>query len=133
MRRSSYTQEMRVQAKFFQRILSVGASVLLLQLLCGCRSHVVQATVVNDGATPLQNIEVDYPSASFGISSLPPGGRFPYHFEIQGAGKLQVQYLDSALHSHSSTGPRLREGQQGTLTVRIDGAGTVHWDAQLNP
>ena len=107
--------------------------MLLLQPLCGCRSHVVHAMVVNDGAAPLQNIEVDYPSASFGISNLPPGGHFPYHFEIQGAGKLQMQYLDSALHPHSSTGPRLVEGEQGTLTIHVDGAGAVRWDAQLKP
>ncbi len=89
--------------------------------------------MVNDGAAPLQNIEVDYPSASFGISSLPPGGAFPYHFEIQGAGNLQIQYLDSALHAHRSTGPRIAEGQEGTLTIHIDGAGAVHWDEQLKP
>ena len=133
MRRNHYTQDMRVETKLFQRILCAGAGALLLQLLCGCRSHVVQAMVVNDGAAPLQNIEVDYPSASFGISSLPPGGRFPYHFEIDGAGKLQVQYLDSGLHPHSATGPRITEGQEGTLTIHIDGAGAVRWDAHLKP
>ena len=110
-----------------------GAALGCLLALAGCRSHVVQATVVNDGAAPLQNIEVDYPSASFGISSLPPGGTFPYHFEIQGSGPLKIQYLDSALHTHSSTGPRIDEGQEGTLTIHVDGAGAVHWDAQLKP
>jgi hypothetical protein len=115
----------------------ISASWFLLALplvlaLGGCRSHLVQTTVVNDGTDPLQNIEVDYPSASFGISSLPPGGRFPYHFQVQGAGPLHLQYLDSTLHTHDATGPRLTEGQQGTLVIHIGGAGAVQWDAHLS-
>jgi len=107
----------------------------LFLTLAGCRSRspYVQTTLVNEGATTAQNIEVDYPSASFGVSSLPPGGSFTYRFQIQGSGHLQLLYVDSAKHAHSETGPYVVEGQAGTLRIAIGGADKNPWTMQLMP
>jgi hypothetical protein len=107
--------------------------VLAAGMLAGCRSPLVQATVINTGPTELHNIEVDYPSASFGISSLTPGAVYTYRFQLQDAGRMKVQYADSEQKPHSGTGPYAAEGQQGRLVLMLDGNGKIVWNADLRP
>ncbi len=102
-------------------------------LTAGCRSPYVQTTVVNSGRTELHNIEVDYPSASFGIPSLPPGQDFHYRFQIRDAGRMKVEFSDSAEKTHSGTGPYVAEPQQGTLVLTLDGSGKNVWNPNLHP
>ncbi len=96
------------------------AAIVLLICATGCRSPQVETTVINSGTTALHNIEVDYPSASFGISSLAPGQQFHYQLQLQDAGRMKVQFFDSAQKEHSGKGPYAVQGQQGTLTITID-------------
>ncbi len=102
-------------------------------LIAGCRSPEVQATVINSGATELHNIELDYPSASFGISSLPPGQTFRYRLQLRDTGRMKVQFFDSAEKPHSGTGPYAAEGQSGTVSITLDGTGKNIWTANLHP
>ena len=81
----------------------------------------------------MTNIEVDYPSASFGLPGLPPGGHFAYRFLIQGTGRLQLQYADSAGKSHSIQGPYVAQGQEGTLQINIGADSPNVWQTQLKP
>jgi len=129
-----YTGSMRGFARsfFFAGTLAL-AGCLFSATLQGCRSAYVQATVINSGRAELHNIEVDYPSASFGISSLAPGAKFHYRFKIQDAGRMKVEFADSAERSHKAQGPYVREGQQGTLTLTLDNAGVAVWKAGLKP
>lgn len=115
------------------RVFFLLAAWMPIVLIAGCRSPYVQTTVINSGTTALHNIEVDYPSASFGISSLDPGATFHYRFKIQDAGRMKVQFFDSAQKSHSGKGPYITQGQQGTLTITLDGNGKNQWAAQLRP
>ena len=109
------------------------AAWLSLLLLAGCRAHLVQVSVINSGTTVLHNIEVDYPSASFGTSTLAPGATFHYPIQIQDAGRTKVEFFDSSEKPHSSKGPYLTQGQQGTLTIILDGGGKNQWIAHLHP
>jgi hypothetical protein len=120
---------------FPPRLLRVFSFTAFLSfvLIAGCRSPYVQTTVLNSGSTELHNIEVDYPSASFGISSLAPGEAFHYRFQLQDAGRMKVQFFDSAKKSHSGIGPYAAEGQQGTLAITLDGSGKNVWTANLHP
>ena len=102
-------------------------------LMTGCHSPYVETSVVNSGTTVLHNIEVDYPSASFGLPTLDPGATFHYRFQIQDAGRMKVEFSDSAHKSHSGKGPYIAQGQQGTLTITLDGNGKNQWAAQLHP
>lgn len=89
--------------------------------------------MLNSGNTELHNIEVDYPSASFGIPSLAAGQAFHYRFQLQDAGRMKIEFSDSAEKPHSGKGPYAAEGQQGTLTITLDGSGKNVWTANLHP
>jgi hypothetical protein len=101
--------------------------------LLGCSSPYVQTVVLNSGKVELHNIEVDYPSASFGISSLAPGAEYHYRFKIQDAGRMKVQFSDNAEHSHNAKGPYISQGQQGTMEIVLDGSGAAKWRTHLHP
>ncbi len=104
-----------------------------LLLLTGCRSLYVQTDVKNSGNTELHNVEVDYPSASFGIPSLASGETFHYRIQLRDAGRMKVQFFDQAEHFHTGTGPYVAQGQQGILTITLDATGENLWIANLHP
>ena len=104
-----------------------------LVLVVGCRSKLVEVRVVNSGTTDLHNFEVDYPSASFGMSNLAPGATYVYRIQLQDAGRLRVEFSDNKEQPHSGKGPYVKEGQQGTMTLTLDASGKNQWDAQLHP
>jgi len=109
-------------------------SLLLLGLGClaGCKSAFVEADVVNGTGTAVTLVEVDYPSASFGVESLGAGARYHYRFKIQGEGATKVTWTDATRREHTVAGPKLTEGEQGPLTVTITGDSAV-WKAELKP
>ena len=96
----------------------------------GCRSALIQATVSNHRTTPVSLIEVDYPSASFGIQTLAPGEDYHYRFKVIGNGAVTVQWADGR-DQKKSTGPSLRDGDAGTLDVTFTTDATPRWDAKL--
>jgi hypothetical protein len=104
-----------------------------LMLTIGCRAKLVEVRVVNSGTTDLHNVEVDYPSASFGISNLAPGATYIYRIQLQDAGHMKIEFSDSKEQPHSGKGPYVQEGQQGTLTVTLDQSGKNQWAPQLHP
>ncbi len=119
----------RNRLRGFLRLLALASLVLAV----GCRSKLVEVRVVNSGTTDLHNVEVDYPSASFGISDLAPGATYIYRIQLQDAGRMKVEFSDSKQQPHSGKGPYVEEGQQGTLTLTLDGSGKNQWAARLHP
>lgn len=124
-----YTNDMR-GLKIFTL---AGGVLVLFGAMAGCHSHYVQTTIVNDGPTTLENIEVDYPSASFGIASLAPGARYNYRFKIQGSGLMHLLSQDAAGKSQTEAGPFVAEGQEGTLEIDMNRAGKNVWTVKLAP
>jgi hypothetical protein len=114
------------------RWLVFGLSAVGVVCLGGCRSAYVEADVVNATGAAVTLVEVDYPSASFGVESLAAGTTFNYRFKVLGSGPTKVMWTDAARVDHTAAGPELREGQQGTLTVMIEG-GTAEWKTDLKP
>ncbi|SEF66472.1 hypothetical protein SAMN05421819_0745 [Bryocella elongata] len=100
--------------------------------LGGCKSAFIGATVTNETGGNISEIEVDYPSASFGTSTLPVGGSYQYRFEVIGSGPLKATWTDSSRKPHSSTGPSLGEGLRGTVDVRLEPDGTAVWKTGLS-
>jgi len=98
--------------------------------LCGCRSAYVEADVKNATDKPVSLVEVDYPSASFGVGSLAAGATYHYRFKILGNGATKILWTDAAEKEHSVAGPGLNEGQQGGLTVTISGDAAT-WSTHL--
>ncbi|MHB1675223.1 MAG: hypothetical protein ACYCSP_13340 [Acidobacteriaceae bacterium] len=119
----------RNRLRGFLRLFALASLVLVV----GCRSKLVEVRVVNSGTTELHNIEVDYPSASFGVSDLAPGATYIYRIQLQDAGRMKVEFSDSKQQPHSGKGPYVAQGQQGTLTLTLDGSGKNQWAAHLHP
>jgi hypothetical protein len=102
------------------------ALALTLITITGCHSPYVVTTVSNRTTHPIDLIEVDYPSASFGTQNLAPGADFHYRFKVIGSGSMKLLYTDSTHQEHKSDGPFLKEGAEGPLTINITDTG-VTW------
>ncbi len=100
--------------------------------MAGCHSSFVQATVVNHTGGTLHIFEVDYPSASFGSSELGNGASFHTRFKIIGDGQAKLSWTAADQRDHTSKGPDLREGEEGSLVITI-GPTQAAWDTQLHP
>ncbi|MGA1981364.1 MAG: hypothetical protein ABSG84_02745 [Acidobacteriaceae bacterium] len=111
----------------FNLLLALAA----LLTLTGCHSAYIAATIANRTPEPLSLIEVDYPSASFGTQALAPGQDFHYRFKVLGNGATAILWTDAAHHDHKNSGPTLREGDEGTLTVTFTSSPSPTWDLQL--
>ena len=107
---------------------SIPSLALLIALLAttGCHSPYVAATVSNHTSKPIELLEVDYPSASFGTQNLAAGSDFNYRFKVLGSGSMKLLYTDSAHQDHKSDGPFLKEGAEGPLAITISDTG-VAW------
>ncbi len=113
------------------RFPSLLAAFAVTLALCGCHSAFIDATISNLTAEPLALIEVDYPSASFGTQALPPGKNFHYRFKVLGSGPTAVLWTDAAHHDRKNSGPVLREGDEGTLTIIFRPNADPVWGLQL--
>jgi hypothetical protein len=101
-------------------------AVLTLIGSTGCHSPYVTTTISNRTTRPIELLEVDYPSASFGTQALAPGADFHYRFKVLGSGNMKLIYTDAAQHEQKSDGPFLKEGAEGPVTITVSPEG-VHW------
>ncbi len=119
----------RGRSRTFPRKLNIAACLTMLPL-AGCHSAYIQADVKNATGQSVSVVEVDYPSASFGVQSLPDGATYHYRFKVLGSGATKVSWTDAAHHDHTANGPSLAEGQEGKLTVTLRPQ-EASWDLQL--
>jgi hypothetical protein len=102
-----------------------------LLTLTGCHSAYVDVTIANRSPEPLALIEVDYPSASFGTQALAPGQDFHYRFKVLGNGPTAILWTDSAHRDRRSSGPPLREDDEGKLVITFNSGAGPQWSLQL--
>jgi hypothetical protein len=102
-----------------------------LILTAGCHSYHVETTVENRTGSPIQLLEVDYPSASYGADALPAGGVFHYRIQLRGAGALKLQYTASDLRQVEIVGPTLAERQEGKLEIVLLPGGKAEFHPEL--
>lgn len=115
------------------RSLLCAASVLSAFLFSACHSYHIDATVENHTGAPIQLLEVDYPSASFGADSLAAGANFHYRFQVNGSGQLKVSYTTANGKTVQISGPTLADRQQGKLEIVLDPSGKAEFHPQLTP
>ena len=112
------------------------SAIVAVTALCaasvGCHSHYIQATITNGSKAPLNVIQVDYPSASFGVQRLAPGEVFHYRFKLLGSGSIKVNFIDAKNGEHAVTGPLLNEGQEGPIDITVTQE-RVDFHATLRP
>jgi len=113
------------------RLLRLAGPAAVL-LIAGCHSAYIEATISNHTDKPLNLVELDYPSASFGTQALAPGGDFHYRFKVLGSGDLKLIYTDTANVEHDIPGPHLNEGDEGPITVTVNPS-NVDWTPHLIP
>jgi hypothetical protein len=107
------------------RLTLAGIAALGLPLLlAGChgsqgrREAAFTITVRNQGPQ-IHQLEVDYPSASFGRDAVASGATFDYAPKLIGSGAMKVMFNDSAGKSHTATGPVVQEGMRKNLVISI--------------
>jgi hypothetical protein len=112
---------------------ALGISILMTLLpLAGCRSAFVQATISNNSGENISDVQVDYPTASFGLNTIAGGASYHYRFKIQGSGKPHISFTDAARKTHQADGPGLHENEEGTLRITIDSDYQVSWQPSLH-
>jgi hypothetical protein len=114
----------------FRQIFAIFVLAAALALT-GCHSAHIDTTISNRTTAALTMIEVDYPSASFGVQTLAPGQDFHYRFKVLGSGPTTVQWTDAGNHEHKSTGPTLQESDEGNLSIQFNPGGEVIWSEQF--
>ena len=115
-----------------RRLRSLIATAALLGST-GCHSKYVEATITNSSGAPLNVVQVDYPSASFGTQALKPGESFHYRFKLLGSGPIKLSFTDATRHEHQQTGPTVSEGQEGRLTITFATQEHADFQASLHP
>jgi hypothetical protein len=116
---------------FQSAVLAAPLSAALI-LIGGCRSAYVETTLENNGPQPVSVVEVDYPSASFGVQALAAHASYHYHFKVQGSGPLSISFTTPDKKIHNVTGPELAEGQNGELKITVQPDYSVTWDKNLS-
>ncbi|MGD0345196.1 MAG: hypothetical protein ABSA85_00485 [Terracidiphilus sp.] len=109
------------------------ATLLVTSCFSGCHSYHIDATVENRTGAPIQLLEVDYPSASFGVDSVAAGADFHYRFQVRGSGQLKISYTAANGQMVQIPGPMVVERQQGQLEIVLEPGGKAEFHPQLTP
>jgi hypothetical protein len=112
-------------------ILAVFAGMAFV-VATGCHSYHVETTVENHTGGPIQLLEVDYPSASFGANSLAAGEEYHYRIQLRGSGPLKVQYTGSDGRQIQVEGPILVERQEGRIEIVLLPGGKAEFHPELS-
>lgn len=109
------------------------AAILSLSLLAltACHSYHVETTVENRTGGAIQLLEVDYPSASYGVNSLAAGAEYHYRIQLRGSGPIKVQYTGSDGRQIHVEGPILFERQEGRIAIVLLPAGKADFHPEL--
>jgi hypothetical protein len=111
--------------------ISTIVAVAALITMAGCHSYHVETTVENHTGGPIHLLEVDYPSASFGVNSLAAGAVYHYRIQLRGSGTLKVQYTGSDGRQTLVEGPLLFELQEGRLEIILLPGGKAEFHPDL--
>ncbi len=113
--------------------LVAAAAASLLAPMNGCHSYHIDTTIENRSGAPVELLEVDYPSASFGVDSIAAGADFHYRFDVVGSGPITVLYTGANRQAVKKTGPALYERQEGRLEIVLLPGGAVEFHSRLTP
>lgn len=115
-----------------RKLASAALALSAAFTLAGCHSYHIDATIQNRTGAPIQLLEVDYPSASFGADRLDNGADFHYRFQVRGSGEINVNYTVAGGHQFQITGPTLVEHQQGQIEIVLHPGGKADFIPTLN-
>ena len=102
-------------------------------ILAGCKSYWIDVDVQNHTGQSIRQLEVDYPTASFGINSVASEAAMHYRFQVRGSGPVSVSYVTSDGKARHTDGPTLLEHQHGQLTIRLLPGGKSEFVPNIQP
>ena len=123
----------RLKTRPFKAAIAVALLFIGLLSLAGCHSYHIETTVENRTGAPIQLLEVDYPTASFGADKLETGAVYHYRIQLRGSGPLKVQYSAADGHQAQIDGPTVAERQEGGLQIVLLPGGKAEFHPQLTP
>ncbi|MGA9062003.1 MAG: hypothetical protein WB341_10105 [Terracidiphilus sp.] len=98
-----------------------------------CHSYRIDTTIENRTGAPIQLLEVDYPSASFGADSIAAGATFHYRLQVRGSGPLKITYTAADGKQVQIAGPTLVERQHGQLKIVLLPGAKAQFLPKLTP
>jgi len=107
------------------------AAVTVVMAMAACHSYHIETTIENRTGGPIRLLEVDYPSASFGVNSLAAGAEYHYRIQLRGSGPLKLQYTGSDGRKTQVEGPMLAEQQEGRIEIVLLPEGKVEFHPEL--
>ena len=116
--------------KVLSRISTIVA-VAMVMAMAACHSYHIETTIENRTGGPIRLLEVDYPSASFGVNSLAAGAEYHYRIQLRGSGPLKVQYTGSDGRKTQVEGPMLAEQQEGRMEIVLLPGGKVEFHPEM--
>jgi hypothetical protein len=122
---------MKKDARISFRIVAAAIGLLGLCGIAACHSYHIEATVENRTGETITLLEVDYPSASFGVDTLAPDGAVHHRIQIRDSGPVSVQYTAAHGHQIQVKGTTLYENQQGAIDIVLLPGGKVEFHPSL--
>ena len=116
------------------RSLLCAATVLSAFLFSACHSYHIDATVENHTGAPIQLLEVDYPSASFGVGFV--GRQLPTSitgFRSAAVASSKSRTPRQTARRSRSPAPHWQNGSKGTLEIVLEPGGKAEFHPQLTP
>ena len=96
-----------------------------------CHSYHVETTIENRTGGAIRLLEVDYPSASFGVNNLAADAEYHYRIQLRGSGPLKVQYTGNDGRQTLVEGPMLAEQQEGRIEIVLFPGGKTEFHPDL--
>jgi hypothetical protein len=96
-----------------------------------CHSYHVEVAVKNHTGGAVQLLEIDYPSASFGVNTLAAGAEYHYRIQLRGSGPIKAQYTESDGRQSQVEGPMLFEQQEGRMEIVLLPGGKAEFHPDL--
>ncbi len=115
------------------RFVAVISAPLLISMIGGCKSYWIDASVENHTGQAIHELEVDYPTASFGNNGLADSGVMHYRFQVRGDGPVRVEYTGTDGKKIQSEGLMLSEHEQGQIVIRLLPQGKVQFVPNVKP
>jgi hypothetical protein len=106
-------------------------TVAALGVATGCHSYHVETTVENHTGGTIRLLEVEYPSASFGVNSLTAGEDYHYRIQLRGSGPIKVRYVGNDGRKAQVEGPMLAERQEGRIEIVLLPGGKAEFHPEL--
>jgi hypothetical protein len=108
-------------------------AAITMLAISGCKSYWVDVNVVNETGQAINELEVGYPTASFGTNTLAPGATMHYRLQIRGSGPVKVEYTTPDGKTSHAQGLTLTEHQQGQVNIRLLPDGKAEFLPNLQP